>query len=582
VDRDLAIEVVSAVRRSLDLKPEEALSPANLLGVLHRDKFPLLWLARDEPCKNASAIRPAEHPQDLCLLQSEEFRAALGEDRLRYAQLHGEYVQLAQAWAGAGVRCLCFKSAGIAPSFPYAGDDIDILVPVSSVEEARRVLVELGHVELPNADEHLAWQYRRFEGARAPSPSIHLQARVGGEEGFMLEDKLWARARPSTDDPWTWVPGREDVVLINVAHALMEKKALSLRSLVRIRYALGDGDIDWDYLDYVASERGWRNCLHMGLVLVAHLEERLWDSSTVPLDQRERHERMLHGSLWWGRSWGRIRRNPPTLPFKLSSAGSKVPFVEKLWRDRHVPASRKLARTAHVVARRMGRQSGRRRQRSMLISLSGLDGSGKSGLAWALRDAFEISHVRSRIVWMRMGYTRGLAALRSKRSRPEQGAGTATKRAFSRTATGWRLAGWAIVATGDYAAWLQYVRWRLWRGDVVIADRYLCDFAVELTIRLQQELHLAALLLRFLGWLAPKPKRAYFVHINPELSLVRKPGDFKEFDPADLHARYDSLAPRYNLCLLDGRRPFEEVTSALVHDCLRSYNADLRPRVRGK
>jgi hypothetical protein len=145
----------------------------------------------------------------------------------------------------------------------------------------------------------------------------------------------------------------------------------------------------------------------------------------------------------------------------------------------------------------------------------------------------------------------------------------------------WRLVLWAVLASVDYAAWLQSVRWRLWRGDVVIADRYLCDFEVELSIRLQKEQRLAAVLLLALHALAPKPRRAYLLRLDPGLSRNRNPAsDGRNLDPADLQARYDALLGRYGLHVYDASLPFEELASALVHDALSTYMATFEPFLR--
>jgi thymidylate kinase len=220
----------------------------------------------------------------------------------------------------------------------------------------------------------------------------------------------------------------------------------------------------------------------------------------------------------------------------------------------------------------------RDRQNAMLIVLSGVDGSGKSTQACALRDALAVGHVRSRIVWTRIGDTPLLHRLHAARKRYEQNTGTTTPRTFSRT--GWRLVLWAIVASADYAAWLQYVRWRLWRGDVVIADRYLCDFEVELGLRLRTELHLAALLLRVLRSLAPTPTRAYLLQIDPAVSRNRATeADVGDLDPAAMQHRYDALIHRYGLQVCDASRPLEDLAVELVHDVLTTYvNTPTRER----
>jgi thymidylate kinase len=212
----------------------------------------------------------------------------------------------------------------------------------------------------------------------------------------------------------------------------------------------------------------------------------------------------------------------------------------------------------------------RARQNAMLIALSGVDGSGKSTQACALRDAFEAEHVRSRIVWTRIGDTPLLRLLHAARKRCAQSKGTIIQRPFSRT--GWRLVLWAIVASADYAAWLQYVRWQLWRGDVVIADRYLCDFEVELGMRLRNEPHLAALLLRVLRSLAPPPQRAYLLQIDPALSRKRTTeSDVGDLDPAAMQRRYDALIHRYGLRVCDASRPLDDLAADLVHHALTPY-----------
>jgi thymidylate kinase len=375
------------------------------------------------------------------------------------------------------------------------------------------------------------------------------------------------------------VPGREDAVLINLAHALIENKELSLHDLLKVRDALGDGGVDRAYLERVARERGWADCLALGLLVVAQLEEQLWGHSRVPAEQRERCEATLRESWWVGRYRERLRDQPPTLPFRISFVASKVLFFAKLWRDRHLDASRKPAQTVLALAYGLKQRSGLHLQNSMLITLSGVDGGGKSSQAGALRAAFETGHVRSRIVWTRIGDTPLLRLLRLARKRYDRSKGNTTQRTFSRT--GWRLVLWAMLASADYAAWLQYVRWRLWRGDVVIADRYLCDFEVELGIRLWNKPRLAALLLRILRSLAPKPKCAYLLQIDPALSRKRKTeSDFRDLDPADMQRRYNALIQRYGLRAYDASRPLEELATALVHDALTAYMAHFQQLVR--
>ena len=579
-----AVEVVVAVGRSLQLVAQDELSPADLLRTLRSNKFPLLSLVPQEPAPTASTESAqkieisADERNCLDLLHSPEFTAAVDEDLNAYSTFHGEYVRLVEAWTRHGIDAVCIKSAGIAPSFPYTSDNFDILVRANHVGAARQILLDFGYVEMTNTEEQLKWLFRRFEAGRNVS-LIHLHARVAWEEGFMLEDELWPRARRSPDDPWTWVPGREDSVLINLAHAVMENKSMTLHDLTKIRFALQGGDIDWDYVEHVALRRGWLSCLHFGLLLIAQLEEHLYEVRMIPEEFRARCEATVQHNRWLDRYWSTLHAAPPVLPFSIPFVLSKILFFEKLWRDQDLLRSERPMRTLRALAAGAKQKGGFHLQNSMLVTLSGVDGGGKSSHAQALHDVFTVSHVQSRIAWTRIGDTPMLRMLRRARKHYQQVQGTANQRVFSRT--GWRLTAWSVLATADYAAWLQTVRWGLLRGDVVFADRYLCDFEVELSIRLREHPRLASTLMAALGVIAPKAKCAYLLRVDPRVSKDRKPdSDFRDLDPEDMQRRYDALVERYELRVFDASRSFDELVTAIGHDALSAYMADFGPLLR--
>jgi thymidylate kinase len=567
-----AREIIRVAKRSLDLKPGEHVSPATLVRLLRTNKFPLLSLAWD-----------MHDPHALSLRQSDEFKTALDEQRALYEQLHGEWVRLAKAWERAGVRHTCFKSVGIAPSFPYTSDNTDVLIPAANVEEARRVLLHLDYVELRNTEEPRKWLFRRFVAGQSVS-AIHLHAAVTWRGGFMLENELWTRVRQSPDDPWTWVPGWEDAVLINIAHALIENKGISLHDLVKIHYALDRRDVDWDYMDHIATTRGWCDCLHFGLLLVAQLEDQLYGASSIPPTQRERYERTVRNHIWLGRYWSFLRRRSQTpLPFNIFFPVGVALYFHKVWGDQRLKAAEKPRQTVVALAQGFAQRTHLHLQNAMLFALSGMDGSGKSTLAQALHSAFETSGVRARVAWKRIGDTPLLHVLRMarwqvdryrwKRAQRKQGgmeSAEPPKRSFNRRGI-WLII-WAIVATIDYAVWLQHVRWQMIRGRVVIADRYLCDFDVELNFRLREHPRLARALLWLLQGITPQPERSYLLRIPPEVSIDRKSEpDFRNFSLEYAAQAYDRLINRYCLHPIDTTKPLEEVASALVHDSLTTY-----------
>ncbi len=214
----------------------------------------------------------------------------------------------------------------------------------------------------------------------------------------------------------------------------------------------------------------------------------------------------------------------------------------------------------------------------MLIALSGIDGSGKSSHGQAIRDAFDAIGVPSIGVTARIGRLTPLRLLlemlRTRIHRGSRAGHAGRPMAESSRATsdahwkGWKLTLWAIATVIDYAVWLQWVRWKLRGGTVVVADRYILDFAVEFSILVKSQPRLAALLLRPLPWIAPRPDRQYFMRIDPELSRLRKPDDQHGYDHDEVCAAYDALYARYGVRLVDNSGAFDDVSSVIVRDVL--------------
>lgn len=121
----------------------------------------------------------------------------------------------------------------------------------------------------------------------------------------------------------------------------------------------------------------------------------------------------------------------------------------------------------------------------MLITFSGVDGSGKSTQMNLLHASLEARGHRCVTLWFRPGYSREMDALRAAVRRLRPGSlprsGEARERAFQ--ASGVRQS-WMAMAWID--TWIQYgikVRARLLAGQTVICDRYLADAMLDLEFR---------------------------------------------------------------------------------------------------
>ena len=562
-------EILAAASASLGLALGREPSAGEVVELLVENQVPLLSIAGEGPAGEAAGI-----------LDSESFKLAVHRQQAVYDEVHGNFERAACGWEARGIRSICFKSAGIAPSYPYTSENFDILFRPEDEFGAGEVLTELGYVLLANCDEPQKWLYRLFIGGRSVS-AIHLHTRVGWGQGFMIEDEIWRRARPSRDDPVTWVPGPEDVILINSAHAFFENKAFGLHDLMKVRSAIADG-VDWEVVEGVARARGWLRALQFSMAMMGRLEAKVFPTPMIPAARFESAV-MTNGRM--REQLDRVVTQPPVMPFFTSWKLVKLQFFDKIARDRQEPVAGKPALVFLSLARAVKSQINAEPQNSGLFAFSGIDGSGKTRQAEALAGAFDVCHLRHRVIWGRLGAT----PLMSRASRlwnrdgiPERAnAPRAAAEAGERPASGGgssrrgRGSGprmvWAVLTSLDFALWLTRIRWRLFRGEIVIADRYLCDYDVELSIKLDTQSRLRGVLLGALRAVAPKPDRAFLLDVDAATALSRALPDGGDFDPDAGTGLYRRRSARYGLQPVDATEPFEVVSSRVERDALRAY-----------
>lgn len=571
-------DIVQAAERSLLMVHGRNGTPQEIIGLLVENQVPLLSfcqpkgqsLSRDTDVVTGSSIQNYDDALLGAVPDSEEFAHALEADRRLYQEAQGHFARFALVCEARGAPCICFKSAGIAPSYPYTSDNYDILFRPQDEDTARAVLMDLGYVELTNTDEPQKWLFRLFSGGRSVS-AIHLHTRVGWGQGFMLEDEIWARRRQSKDDPVTWVPGPEDVVLINVAHAFFENKAFGLHDLMKVRQAIRDG-VDWDRVDRVAEERGWLRALHFGLSMLRQLEARLFDEPMIPGTEVERIKQIVADDSNMAEQLQRASTEPPVLPFPTSWKLVKILFFEKIRLDRRVSRLSKPSLVFLTLARGLKSQAKLGPQNSGLFTLSGVDGSGKTTQAETLLEAFNVCHVRTRVTWARVGATPIMYRVsrlwrRSGGTRSDRETGRPTLMGRQ----GIPLMVWALMSSADFALWLFGIRWRLLRGDVVIADRYQSDFEVETRLKLWRYPWLTNALARCLSFVAAKPRAAFLLELDADTARQRATPDSGDVDPPEQISLYGQMAEKYRLIRVDAGGSYEEVSAQVIREALRSY-----------
>jgi len=267
-------------------------------------------------------------------------------------------------------------------------------------------------------------------------------------------------------------------------------------------------------------------------------------------------------------------------PVRLAKRLTKPYFFRKLLRDnRRTPVEK--AWDLWGVGRQLtwGRL-GMRRRPAPFIALCGIDGSGKTTHADAVRAALDECEIPSRRVWMRGGYSPAVEWLkrivrRSSSAVPDI-ADRAGKQAVYRKGRTRLLWGWLVTGEQVLQAVVD-VRWQRLRGRGLVAERYVPDTLADLTEKFGDPGYPRRLAGRMLEWLTPRPDLILFLDLPGEAAFARKPDDF---DATILEARrqvYRRLVSGYPQALIvDATRPLDEVQHEVVDHVLARVFSRLR------
>ncbi len=568
--RELRLAVFLSDAGAKPVEPDDwAQADAGALVVcLRRNKVPLL---------SARRVRP-----DAPLWEAPPLAEALAQERAGLERQRGEYVRVRRALESLGVPCALIKSAGIAPSFPYRSDNVDLLVPPELELTAAKALYDLGYVELRNIEEPRKFLFKRFQGG-AEASAIHLHTQVGWGTGFLVDEWLWERVRPSADDPDVSILGPEDELLVTLAHAFYEDKEFKIWDMVKARHCLGDARFDWDYCARQAEERGWLQGLNVILGHVSRAEAAWFADTRIPNAVPSRLPPAPLPAV-----------DMEALPVRVAFAYSKRFYFAKVARDRRLPAAQKCDDAIRHALAGVRRKWNVRSQRPMLVAISGVDGAGKTAHAEALQAAFARCDIRARIVWTRGASSPltdalirvGKRWLGGASSAPVGGIGGAPD-AWQRRAALWRrplvrrVWPW-VIALDLWGQYLARVAWPLLRGWVVIADRYVADAQAEVAAYLEAagEGHVPPAL-RLLERLSPRPAVAFLLDVPPNVAASRKTGQESEAFLAGQAAWYRRLAQARRWHVLDAAQDLEAISGETVRLTLLRYYRRYRTFVNG-
>lgn len=510
----------------------------------------------------------------------------------RHRAQRDEFERVRLRFSEARVETMLFKSTGAPPAFHYLSSNLDVLVPGGQAQTARACLRQLGYVELLNVEEPQKFLFRRFPGD-GTSFAFHLHEVVGWGVPFLDNAVIWAHARVVPGDPGIVIPGPSEALLITLAHWFYEDKALSLGNLFLTAHALRSMDCALAEPASHARRRGWEEGFWGALCIFDEAWKRLFGEGFLSGDQHAELDRApARYAAVRVRLLPGVRYLEDGVAAQVPFQPAKVAYYRKVMRDTRRGPGRKLVDVFDTLLWAVRWKLHVRSQPALLVSVSGIDGSGKSLQVERLRDVFTTCDLRVRCVWARGASSRGVGAVMragkgvlGARGRPAEGAPTLSAAAGARNEAErfnerqkrlrnpfvrWIFS--LVYAVDLKLTYVLRVRWLLTCGYVVICDRYVYDALVDFALFTGTDAAQPPFALNVMRALVPRPQVAVLLDVDAEEALRRKPEEGGTAHLEAARAMFLDIAKSHRLSVMTAA-PADAVQARLARAALDAFYA---------
>ena len=410
-------------------------------------------------------------------------------------------------------------------SLPPAGRDLDLLARSPEKRLLERALHDWGFIAANST-------WARFEGCDVVSVEL-----VSPDSWGLVADEittLFKEARVVEGFEHLARPSPHHELLILARRAVQTSGELKLKSRHRIERALREDPHAWDRASERSQEWGVGKALSL-----------------------------LQSAYWTGIPPAKVRRVGAVVERRRFFGDSSI-----------VAASSALRSLAP------------KRRNGHVITFSGLDGSGKTTQAEALRNTLVTLGFDAVVVWAKL--TRNpslnmiarpvkavLSFLQISRGKHAITATSTSTNSFDagkelrRERRSVSLAWTTTVALVNALSQRRTTRYHLKRGRIVIRDRYTLDSVVHLRYRYgeQDNFRFQA---KLIDMLSTRPLRAYLLAVPAEVALARKPEQYNLDQLRRLAGLYDELYRSLGVQRLGADRPTKELCEQIGMEVWRS------------
>lgn len=219
----------------------------------------------------------------------------------------------------------------------------------------------------------------------------------------------------------------------------------------------------------------------------------------------------------------------------------------------------------------------------MIVSLSGVDCSGKSTQLALLERHLRGCGRDVQTIWYRPGYSPWLDGARAlvRRVRPgslpqvaaSDSPPDARREAFAKPSV--RRAWLAMASVDTLVQYAVSLRLQAARHDVILCDRYVDDGALDLRLRFPDLRGASDAAFRLIGRVAPRPAPALLLMVPHAVMVERMKLKQEPFpDPPRVrdarYAAYEALAASGRYVTIDGSQPPEQVHAEILASIART------------
>lgn len=501
----------------------------------------------------------------------------------KYKNIRSEFQIVIDALNEIDINHICFKSGGIPPSFPWESNNLDILYHVEHEEKIREKLLELGYFELRHVLEKEKYLFRKFVEGESVC-AVHVHTNVGWEGvPFVNLETLWQKKQQASDDPRINIPGPEDALLINIAHAQYENREIRFADFLKIYYLAQKYSLDWNYILSTSTERGWKKGLFFFLQVLNEYAIGSFQKPILPKTELF----AKNGSM---KDYAAKENFPITdFPLQFPFKENLVYWYSKIAKDKTITTGEKVGQAAHSSLRTIKRKIIRykRIQPSYRVGLCGADGSGKTTHSELLDKAMSISEISTENVWIRGNLLKSVDWVRSVSNSLglfKNGAGEKEPKAQADQQIRRGILSNPIIGpVYKIMIFLELlVKFNLkfifpaLRRRFVITDRTIYDAIIDMGVRFEDPKILDRFFAKLLIFCTPRYDKLFILQVDLEQVLARKDD---EDDRDKLLARlelYNQLPDKIHAITLSTSPPIKTIHQNILQNCWHDYFARYR------